>query len=104
MEVNGLHIDSRKVKPGNCFIALRGTKTNVDEFIESAVEKGAIAVVCEVLPSIINNAVTYVQVDNTADAAGYMSHNFYNEPSLKLKLLNYCNTKYKWVRYNWRYS
>ena len=95
MQVNGLHIDSRKVKPGNCFIALRGTKTNGDEFIESAVEKGAIAVVCEVLPSIINNAVTYVQVDNTADAAGYMSHNFYNEPSLKLKLVGVTGTNGK---------
>jgi UDP-N-acetylmuramoyl-L-alanyl-D-glutamate--2,6-diaminopimelate ligase len=95
IEIIGLHIDSRKVKPGDCFIALKGTKTNGDEFIESAIEKGATAIVCEVLPSLINDAVTYVQVDNAAEAAGYMSHNFYGGPSLKLKLVGVTGTNGK---------
>ena len=95
IEVNGLHIDSRNVKASACFIALKGTKTNGQEFIASAIEKGATAIICEALPSVINEAVTYVQVDNAADAAGYMSHNFYGEPSLKLKLVGVTGTNGK---------
>jgi UDP-N-acetylmuramoyl-L-alanyl-D-glutamate--2,6-diaminopimelate ligase len=95
IEINGLHIDSRKVKPGDCFIALKGTKTSGDEFIASAIEKGVTAIICEALPSVISEAVTYVQVDSAAEAAGYMSHNFYGEPSLKLKLVGVTGTNGK---------
>ena len=95
IEINGLHIDSRKVKPGDCFIAQKGTKTNGGEFIESAIEKGVTAIVCEALPLVINEAITYVQVDNAAEAAGYISHNFYGEPSLKLKLVGVTGTNGK---------
>ncbi len=95
MEVNGLLIDSRDVKPGSCFIALKGTKTDGQEYIESAVEKGAVAIVCETLPVVINDNITYVQVENAADAAGYMSHNFYGEPSLKIKLVGVTGTNGK---------
>ncbi len=95
IHLNGLHIDSRSVKPGDCFIALKGTKTNGEEFIESAIAKGASAIVCEVLPVAIRDDITYVQVDNTADAAGYMSHNFYGEPSVKLKLVGVTGTNGK---------
>ena len=95
IEVKGLHIDSRNVKPFSCFIALKGTKTNGDEFIASAIEKGATAIICEALPLQINEGVTYVQVDSAAEAAGYMSHNFYGEPSLKLKLVGVTGTNGK---------
>jgi UDP-N-acetylmuramoyl-L-alanyl-D-glutamate--2,6-diaminopimelate ligase len=95
MEVNALQIDSRKVKPGNCFIALKGTKNDGQEFIENAIEKGAVAVVCEILPPVINDSITYVQVDNAPDAAGFMSHNFYGEPSLKVKLVGVTGTNGK---------
>ncbi len=93
--VTDLQIDSRNVKPGSCFIALKGTKTNGEEFIENAVAKGALAIVCETLPSAINENITYIQVENAADAAGYMSHNFYGEPSLKLKLVGVTGTNGK---------
>lgn len=94
-ELNGLYIDSRSVKPGSCFIALKGSKANGNEFIESAIEKGAIAIVCETVPAIILDGITYVQVDNTAEAAGYMSHNFYGEPSLRVKLVGVTGTNGK---------
>jgi UDP-N-acetylmuramoyl-L-alanyl-D-glutamate--2,6-diaminopimelate ligase len=95
IEVKGLNIDSRKVSAGDCFIAMKGTKTNGDEFIASAIEKGASAIVCDVLPSVINEGITYIEVDNAAEAAGYMSHNFYDEPSLKLKLVGVTGTNGK---------
>ena len=95
IEVTGLYIDSRLVKTGACFIALKGTKTDGLEFIESAIEKGAVAIICEVLPTVINSNITYVQVENAAEAAGYISHNFYGEPSLKLKLIGVTGTNGK---------
>ncbi len=94
-EIDSLFIDSRSVKNGSCFIALRGTKADGQEFIESAIEKGAAAIVCETLPSVLKDDVTYVQVENAADAAGYMSHNFYNEPSSKLTLIGVTGTNGK---------
>lgn len=95
IDIQALQLDSRAIKPGDCFIAMKGTKTNGNEFVESAVEKGAIAIVCETMPAIIHEHVTYVQVDSTAEAAGYMSHNFYGEPSLKVKLVGVTGTNGK---------
>lgn len=95
IEITGLAIDSRNVKPGSCFIAIKGTKTDGQEFIQNAIEKGAVAIVCETMPSTINEGITYVLIGNTAEAAGYMSHNFYNEPSLKFKLVGVTGTNGK---------
>jgi len=93
--ITGLSIDSRNVQAGNCFIALKGSKTDGQEYIESAIAKGAVAIVCEELPPVINESITYVQVENAADAAGYMSHNFYGEPSLQIKLVGVTGTNGK---------
>ncbi len=95
VEVKSLAIDSRNVKPGSCFIALKGTKADGQSFIQSAIEKGAVAVVCDKFPENINEAVTYVQVENAAEATGYLSHNFYGEPSLKMKLIGVTGTNGK---------
>ena len=95
IEVTDLVIDSRKVKPGSCFIALKGTKTDGQAFIASAVENGAVAIICEAIPENINDNITCVQVENIAEAAGYLSHNFYSEPSLKLKLIGVTGTNGK---------
>lgn len=93
--IQALQLDSRAVRQGDCFIAIKGTKANGNEFVESAIEKGAIAIVCETMPAVIHNHITYVQVDNTAEAAGCMSHNFYGEPSLKMKLVGVTGTNGK---------
>ncbi len=93
--VNGLSIDSRNVKAGNCFIALKGSKTDGQRYIESAILKGATVIVCEEVPAEINDGITYVQVEHAADAAGFMSHNLYGEPSLHLKLVGVTGTNGK---------
>ncbi len=95
VDVNNLVIDSRAAAAGCCFIALPGTKTDGQVYIQDAVEKGAVAVVCESLPEKPDEAVTYIQVENAAEAAGYMSHNFFGEPSLKLKLVGVTGTNGK---------
>ena len=93
--VNDLQIDSRKVSNGSCFIAIRGTVADGHRFIETAITNGAIAIVCETLPAILKDNITYLEVENSAVAAGYISHNFYGEPSLKIKLIGVTGTNGK---------
>ena len=93
--ITSLAIDSRKVNAGCCFIAVKGSAVDGHAFIDNAIERGATAIVCETLPSSINENITYVQVENSAAAAGYMSHNFYGEPSLKMKLVGITGTNGK---------
>ena len=49
-EINDLQTDSRKVKPGECFIAVKGTLTDGHSFIDTAIANGASAIICETLP------------------------------------------------------
>ena len=93
--VKDLQIDSRKVSNGSCFIAVRGTVADGHRFIETAITNGATAIVCETLPAILKNNITYLQVENSGVAAGYISHNFYGEPSLKIKLIGVTGTNGK---------
>jgi len=93
--VKDLQTDSRKVSEGSCFIAVIGTAADGHLFIDTAIEAGASSIVCEILPQQLKDHVTYVQVDNSAVAAGYMSHNFYGEPSTKIKLVGVTGTNGK---------
>ena len=95
IEVTDLQIDSRKVSDGSCFIAVKGSISDGHDYIETAIANGAKAIVCEVLPAQLKEGVTYVEVENSALAAGYISHNFYNEPSLKIKLVGVTGTNGK---------
>ena len=95
VEVNDIQIDSRKIKPGNLFVATKGVVTDGHLFIENAVESGAVAVIYEEMPGKINEAVTYVQVENSLAAAGYMAHNFFSRPSEKMKLVGVTGTNGK---------
>ncbi|MGH2649265.1 MAG: UDP-N-acetylmuramoyl-L-alanyl-D-glutamate--2,6-diaminopimelate ligase [Ginsengibacter sp.] len=94
-EVNDLQTDSRKVKPGSCFIAVKGTLTDGHSFIGTAVTNGAFVIVCEVLPSALAENVQYIVVDNSAVAAGIMAHNFYGQLSGKIKLVGVTGTNGK---------
>src|SRR5689334_13003096 len=90
--VNDLQTDSRKVSGGCCFIAIRGTAVDGHDFIETAIEKGAIAIICESMPVNPREHVTYVSVENSSIAAGLISHQFYGEPSGKFKLVGVTGT------------
>ncbi len=95
INVNDLQIDSRKVSSGCCFIAVKGHAADGHQYIETAVENGAVAVVCELLPENVKEGVTYIQVVNSAIAAGGISHNFFDEPSLKMRLVGVTGTNGK---------
>lgn len=93
--VNTLAIDSRQVKKGGVFIAIRGAAADGHQFIARAVELGAAAVVCETLPDERAGDVCYVQTGNSAQAAGIMAGNFYNNPSHRLHLVGVTGTNGK---------
>jgi len=93
--VNDLHTDSRQVQPGDCFIAVKGTLTDGHAFIDSAAEKGAAVIVCEVLPAVLRSGLHYIAVENSAYAAGVMAHNFYGRLSLTIKLVGVTGTNGK---------
>lgn len=88
-------MDSRKVEKGDVFIAIKGVAADGHQYIGSVVEKGAVAVVCEVMPSSLKEGVTYVQVENSGAAAGLMAHNFYGQPSERVKLVGVTGTNGK---------
>ncbi len=95
VEVSTIAIDSRKVEAGGCFIAIHGGAQDGHHFINAAIDKGAIVIVCAVMPTQIHTGIVYVQVDDTATAAGKMAHAFYGEPSKQLKLVGVTGTNGK---------
>jgi len=94
-EVNDLQIDSRKATAGACFIAIKGTATDGHKFIDTAIANGATVIICENIPAEIKNEVMYVVVENSAAAAGIIAHNFYDQPSHKIKLIGVTGTNGK---------
>lgn len=96
VEVNDIQIDSRKVKPGAVFVAVKGAAADGHQFIDKAIENGAAVIVYEDSGLLTpDSGLTYVQTENSAAAAGYMAHNFYGRPSEKLKLVGVTGTNGK---------
>lgn len=95
VDITDVQIDSRKIKTGSLFIAVRGSGVDGHDYINKAVEKGAVAVVCEEMPFPKNEDVVYVQVENSAAASGYIASNFFERPSQKLKLVGVTGTNGK---------
>ena len=95
IEIMGVNIDSRRIKEGHLFIAQRGTQVDGHKFIPKAIELGAKAVLCEVLPEEKTEGVTYVQVESTEDVVGKVATIFYGDPSRKLKLVGVTGTNGK---------
>lgn len=95
VQVDDLQLDSRKVRKGSAFIAIKGANSDGHAFIQTAIEQGAAAVICETLPSDRQEKVTYVQVENSAAAAGYMANNFFGQPSARIKLVGVTGTNGK---------
>ncbi len=95
LDVNGIQIDSRKITPGSVFVAIKGVQVDGYTFIATAIEKGATVIVCEQLPLNIVDGITYLVVENASEAVAIVAHQFYNEPSTKLKLVGVTGTNGK---------
>lgn len=95
IDITGVNIDSRKIKPGHLFVAMKGTQVDGHTFIPKALELGAAAVLCEDMPEERKEGVVYVQVESTEDAVGKVATLFYGDPSTKLKLVGVTGTNGK---------
>ena len=93
--ITDVQIDSRLVGQGSCFIAIKGVAQDGHAYIDTAIQNGAIAIVCETLPGNLHPGVNYVQTDDAAKAAGIMAHAFHGEPSRHLKLVGVTGTNGK---------
>lgn len=95
LAISSVTFDSRKVKKDALFVATRGTATDGHHYIEKAIEGGAAAIVCEELPEVQRENITYVKVTDSGLALGYIACNFYDHPSEKLKLVGVTGTNGK---------
>ena len=94
-DITNIQFDSRKVEQGNMFVATRGTASDGHDYIQAAVDKGDVAVVCEVLPEILSENVTYIQVTDSSDALGHIASAWYDFPSSKMILVGVTGTNGK---------
>ena len=94
-EVSELCFDSRKVEKGSCFVAQVGVQVDGHDYIDSAIEKGAVAVVCQRLPKRVDAQVAYVVVEDSSVALGLMADNYYGHPSRQLRLVGITGTNGK---------
>lgn len=93
--IETITFDSRDVISFSLFVATRGTQVDGHDYIDKAVEQGAIAVVCEEMPSERSEKVTYIQVEDSKEALGVMASNFYDNPSEEIKLVGITGTNGK---------
>jgi UDP-N-acetylmuramoyl-L-alanyl-D-glutamate--2,6-diaminopimelate ligase len=95
VEISAVVFDSRKVVRGCLFVAVRGTQVDGHDYIQKAIEQGAVAVICEELPGHTAGEVDFLMVKDSAVALGIVSANFYDNPSKKLKLVGVTGTNGK---------
>lgn len=95
INIENIQFDSRKVSAGSVFVATQGTASDGHQFIAMAIEKGALAIVCEELPTELNPSITYIKVENSADALGKMASAWYDFPSSKMILVGVTGTNGK---------
>ena len=88
-------IDSRLVTPQSLFVAIRGTQVDGHRFISMAIEKGATTIVCETLPEMLDEEITYICVPNSEAAVGPIATTFYGNPTKKMKLVGVTGTNGK---------
>lgn len=93
--ITAISFDSRKIEKDCLFIAVKGTVSDGHKYIDDTITKGAVAVLCEVLPPNINEKVTYIKVHDASVALGIVAGNFYDNPSETIILVGVTGTNGK---------
>ena len=98
-DIKEIENNSKNVKKGYLFIAIKGFEVDGHNYIESAIEKGATAVMveegCNLKTLVIPEGITIIMAKNTREALAICSANFYGNPSRKFKLIGVTGTKGK---------
>ena len=95
VDVRNIQFDSRLVESGDLFVATRGTATDGHDYINKAIEQGAVAVICETMPEDKPESVVFVQVASSNEALGLLAANFYGNPAHNLTLVGVTGTNGK---------
>lgn len=95
IEISDLIYDSRKVTEGTAFVCLVGYNTDGHEYIESAIEKGAFAIIVSKDINMETESVTVIKVEDTRETLAFMSAEFFNHPAKQLKTVAITGTKGK---------
>ena len=85
LEISGINYDSRKVSPGDLFVAIKGGTFDGHEYIDAAIEQGACAVMGE--NNITDCSVPYVRVGNSREGLAYASSAFYGYPGRSMTMI-----------------
>ncbi|WP_040473762.1 UDP-N-acetylmuramoyl-L-alanyl-D-glutamate--2,6-diaminopimelate ligase [Flavobacterium frigoris] len=93
--VGKIEFDSRKVEKNDIFVAIRGSISDGHDYIQKAIELGAIAIVCDTFPDTFEKGISYIQVKDTNKALAFMAANYYKDPSKDLKLVGITGTNGK---------
>ncbi|MBU5595395.1 UDP-N-acetylmuramoyl-L-alanyl-D-glutamate--2,6-diaminopimelate ligase [Amphibacillus sp. MSJ-3] len=92
-KITGLQVDSRKVKPGDLFICISGYTVDGHDFVDQAIENGAVAILAE--KDINRDDLPILYVKDTNQALSFLANYFYDFPSNKLHLIGVTGTNGK---------
>jgi len=95
IQITGVHCDSRKIEPGFLFVAVPGTQSDGHSYIGKAIENGAKAIVCQTFPENKLSGITYIRVNDSAEALGKIASVWNGEPSKHLTLVGVTGTNGK---------
>jgi UDP-N-acetylmuramoyl-L-alanyl-D-glutamate--2,6-diaminopimelate ligase len=95
IDIHKIDFDSRKIEANDVFVAIRGSLSDGHDYIDKAIQLGAIAIICDTLPENIEKGITYIKVKDTNAALAFMAANFFGNPSEKLKLVGVTGTNGK---------
>ena len=93
IEITGISYDSRKIEPGDVFVAIEGFETDGHKYIQEAVDKGAKAIIVE--KELIEFKVPMIKIDDTRLALAKISRAFYDYPDKELKIIGVTGTNGK---------
>jgi len=93
--IHKIDFDSRKIEENDVFVAIRGSLSDGHDYIEKAIQLGAVAVICDELPENPAKGITYIKVKDTNTALAFMAANYFENPSEKLKLVGVTGTNGK---------
>ncbi|MCC9018595.1 UDP-N-acetylmuramoyl-L-alanyl-D-glutamate--2,6-diaminopimelate ligase [Flavobacterium lipolyticum] len=95
IDIHKIDFDSRKIEANDVFVAIRGSLSDGHDYIEKAIQLGAVAIICDTLPENIEKGITYIKVKDTNAALAFMAANYFGNPSEKLKLVGVTGTNGK---------
>lgn len=93
VEITGIAYDSRKVRPGNLFVCIKGYQSDGHLYTKSAVERGAAAILCQ--ENVRDPGVPVVKVENSRRALGLLSAEWYGNPAGKMRMIGITGTNGK---------